>query len=1025
MYAVLAAMYTAISINTAGLLEGMTPSAVSSGSEKYRSGADSLVQSVFERSTAFDLCSHRLISEDLIIRKPNATYALSRKGLQTCFKLFQVRYTPPQYAAVNLPHGIQLLEDGIISQCSLGYEEDKFLTYGLDKIHRQCAHRLEWDNLTLPQSQSVDSLVESRSRPPKAEHFSNHTKIENIPHPLSHESHNFAHSIDGIDLEEFDADIEEQTKLLEFFASKRRITDHHINPPPSKLPHRDISNAHHSCIPYSSSGSSSSSSSYFGEPHSVSSPSPALPVKITKPIKESSSAHHSISFIDLTKDDLNDNSIEASPPKKIQRVNAQGQLANSSKPPFSSPPQSSVTVKTLESAVKPANHNYEPIELMPRSHYQLQSSPPATSAYAFILLDDRERGKQTYFREFFTDILRDRLKTSAGTGTSADKEIVPVPSAALTKKQQKEMLGKAKLTPPAFSLAYQVHVPMGDFIICMGSKANNSSWVSNCVIERKTLNDIVSRSAGTEKSYHYDSLEEKWRDKTGPHMKQERKLRQSGLCDCFMLIEGILSENAFQGLCPKVRDVNGLELENPDVIIRLQDLRSYIGSVLARNYSKDRQVRCLLTPNIQATGQLFKALLLAEEFHFMIGDAATRLLPEWESFASHCNAWGGVNQGREHALRRRLHENNIHSEMAERIVRRFGDWDSLLYLYKICIRNHSDSSVELRCSLLLAELEVAGTQTQCKAITENTKAFNAFFESRKVWETVKETLKTSTSYNDISSLNPDTVIPLASLAHQHCNKKSVIRMSKCMSKRLQSLQANIQSAFSFEPDEDSPFSSTTSKETTVYANARIHCESKLHTNKLEIVRKSYNHCIVVVPGMDVIEAIVLALTDYQRFGGDASRNYRDCEIAYYALKSIESLRFPSFFGEFTDQRIVLIEGLANGANSGAFYQLAKLIKTAQSENIQRQRLNAFSFHDVTSSEDKDEIILQDRNPETRLPLNVARAVSDSANEWPSTILAVASVVLKWQCILTKNAEETLLFVGSLIDQVHQQSLLIK
>jgi ERCC4-type nuclease len=179
-----------------------------------------------------------------------------------------------------------------------------------------------------------------------------------------------------------------------------------------------------------------------------------------------------------------------------------------------------------------------------------------------------ERKEQNYYRKFFSE-LRDRI---------------------------------AQHLPPPFLLEYFKRLTLGDFILIADATDTTNSdgidnvWATDLIIERKSLNDIVSRSAG--ESSHV-------RRGTAAYFTQERRLRHCGLRLPFFLIEGDrTSIERMKGvLISREEDLRG-----PDVIQTPFDLLTFMTGLLARNYHVTHKI-FLLHPLSQAfTLSLLSAL---------------------------------------------------------------------------------------------------------------------------------------------------------------------------------------------------------------------------------------------------------------------------------------------------------------------------------------------------------------------------------------------------------------------------------
>lgn len=131
--------------------------------------------------------------------------------------------------------------------------------------------------------------------------------------------------------------------------------------------------------------------------------------------------------------------------------------------------------------------------------------------------------------------------------------------------------------------------------------ADQQQWMSDVIVERKALSDLISRSAGDFRS----------RCGTAKHMVQEMRHRQSGLQHAFMLLEGSTNVANIRAVPLTWSDQ---ELTQPDVIATQEAIASYMCAVLARNYSRNATVRVLRTLSNSNTCLLASALLAVEMF---------------------------------------------------------------------------------------------------------------------------------------------------------------------------------------------------------------------------------------------------------------------------------------------------------------------------------------------------------------------------------------------------------------------------
>lgn len=133
-----------------------------------------------------------------------------------------------------------------------------------------------------------------------------------------------------------------------------------------------------------------------------------------------------------------------------------------------------------------------------------------------------------------------------------------------------------------------------------GKEEVRSCRVYPCIIERKTLNDIISASA---------SFEPKTGRESRAH-RQERNLRRCPLRHCFFLLEGEVTGLTCSNMKPLCGEGdNEKYLSRPDVIATIEDLDSTTMGMLARNLGQPPDRRVLLLPTSETTTALVLAAL--------------------------------------------------------------------------------------------------------------------------------------------------------------------------------------------------------------------------------------------------------------------------------------------------------------------------------------------------------------------------------------------------------------------------------
>lgn len=618
---------------------------------------------------------------------------------------------------------------------------------------------------------------------------------------------------------------------------------------------------------------------------------------------------------------------------------------------------------------------------LPMEHYNLTIIPHKPNIV--LLLDTRERESQTFFREFYFK-LKKRLGERLESCTNRDGE-----------EDQEEEVVREKC------------LPLGDIAIAVEDEHKNM-WISDCVIERKTLNDIVTRSTGESKGNGVTV------SKTGPHMKQEKFLRQSGLRQVFMLLEGDINTTA--SARGPLKGYNGDEdLENPDVIEDKDALLRYLAGIIGRNYSPDRKVHFLQTQNNAYTILLLTAITVVVDRQLKAGRYLgnnTNVLSSWDSFSSHSNKSKRGKSGREAIFRKILQDGQIHEEMIELLVRRFGDRDSLVYAFKTCYTNHPLESEcpNIRCALLMSDLSVGGSQLHCKYLSSDcfiTDPMAIKVESIKVWHLVKALCSTYFNFPEYFSSSPLRSVHDLQALHVGI-KETTVKMSHDMSDLSPKRFEHFPKEYKVQYDDEIILSFSSM---SVFPCMRITTAEACGG----VERKSLCTNVILVSGEDLVEALVQATTAQQlrHLNGQEQGGHKsvsECEIVIQALDIIK-LKFPLYFGDKQPQQLIVIfEKFINfrNTNSVAMGKLKKLVTMDSSGNL------SLSGEESMISWAKD----------TPLSLNAARVVSANSDWLVQLVLAVASVELGWQCIYTANEAETEMYIKSIVIEAHRQSLLI-
>lgn len=255
----------------------------------------------------------------------------------------------------------------------------------------------------------------------------------------------------------------------------------------------------------------------------------------------------------------------------------------------------------------------------------------SVDASLMLYVDTRERKKNNTYRDFFKSIEGYvSSRTSAGSA--------------------------------------EVSLTVGDFLLAFTDSTDEHQWVANMAIERKCINDIVSRSAEAGE---------------GPHFRQERNLRFSGLKYSCFLIEGDINQtNRTKPLTSQGYEQQNLQ--RLDVIQDSADLLAYICGIVCRNFGKYR-VKVLHTIVAMETSNLLAALTVvaADELERIHANNSKSLkLPTLSSFQKYWH--GKPRNSRQEKFTNDLDGIGIGSDTVHRIERRFGDADGLLSAYDLC-----------------------------------------------------------------------------------------------------------------------------------------------------------------------------------------------------------------------------------------------------------------------------------------------------------------------------------------------------
>lgn len=246
-----------------------------------------------------------------------------------------------------------------------------------------------------------------------------------------------------------------------------------------------------------------------------------------------------------------------------------------------------------------------------------------------------------------------------------------------------------------FGKGTSVHVtgklPLGDFQFqyqCSGDSPDDPSLVSDVIVERKTISDIVTSSAGDRES-----------NGTARHVRQESRLRHCKLQRACMLFEG--DPDCVCHHLPGPRTHHDLQLLNPDCLRTKDDVMRYQASIIARNYARN-QVFVLQSANV-----LCSQLFLAAISQMLLTACSEQSCEAMSSadFAKFCGAQCRATS----KMCDKLQRAGAHCELVSRISRRFPDEESVLGLYEACSR-------PLERLQVLQHLQVSGSNIECSVL---------------------------------------------------------------------------------------------------------------------------------------------------------------------------------------------------------------------------------------------------------------------------------------------------------------------
>jgi hypothetical protein len=185
------------------------------------------------------------------------------------------------------------------------------------------------------------------------------------------------------------------------------------------------------------------------------------------------------------------------------------------------------------------------------------------------------------------------------------------------------------------------------------------------IVERKTLNDIVSRSNDTKSTV---SL-------TAPHVKQANALQHCGLDHPFFLIEGDISK---MHALPHAK-VDYVGQVSVDMLTTTQSLTTFMAQMIAREWST-RKINLLQTWHFNGTAMLLVCMSYFAQKRYEarrnLRSVSCSVDPppprrQRDKYPSKQSIKNGKNTARTiKELYGDLKENNIHVEMCARVARR-------------------------------------------------------------------------------------------------------------------------------------------------------------------------------------------------------------------------------------------------------------------------------------------------------------------------------------------------------------------
>lgn len=477
-----------------------------------------------------------------------------------------------------------------------------------------------------------------------------------------------------------------------------------------------------------------------------------------------------------------------------------------------------------------------------------------------LLVDKRERKQNNKYREFYQSIDEEVQRFCHGTVNTSE-----------------------------------VQLTLGDFFLAFDGEREGSCWSAGLAIERKAITDIVSRSADVE----------------GPHFKQERNLRYSGLRHVAILIEGDYRVDDSQ-VAPRVSSTHGEEdLERLDVISSTEELVGYVCGVICRNFgsaSHCANVMMLQTTSPKETATLLTALSLLLADHYDQQTSPVRL-PTLSSVSKYWHA--GKVKSRRNELKERI---DVSDDMAYRLDRRFGDQRSLMLACNLC-----ESDVQR--THLLCDLSTAGSNLRPEVVDREEFPI-------VTGELVDDSIVVAEAIANVAPPTPrkkqaaddDVVID---------TRQVYVKMNESMNALLMPLDG-FADQFHFE-----------SSSSGSYAFCEITVEAG--STRARSIRSSSPLFIAVIPGMDMVELLCKAYDSVVSREVDRSSSVRnrgfDLKVVRTAVHMLEEGLHPELrermvlTNESHPQLLLLVENLGHGGSTvGATSRLLKEHNAMERDN---------------------------------------------------------------------------------------------